>query len=514
MISLLSCALLSLLLSCFYVVYLAITRLYLSPVASIPGPRLAVLTFWYEFYYDVVLGGQYTWKIADLHEQYGPIIRINPFEVHINDPDFYDEVYVAGGKRKTDLWSWTVPMFGTPNSIIGTVEHDVHRRRRNAYANYFSKQSIYRYSNVIQAAVDKLCDKFSECQESQSKINLMHAYSAMTGDVVTEYCFPESYGLLDQPDFAPEYHDLWVSIAGNSHVLKQFPWLFPLMLSFPEWFVERYLPDLAVTYKWRRQWHKQIQTTKAGSYANDAAGREKRGGRPSIFETLLNSDLPPFDKSVSRLVEDAQILVGAGSITTTFALTLGTYYIASDARILSKLMTELETAMPSASAKPLPLSDLEKLPYLTAIQLEILRLSYGISHRLQRVCPDRAIHYQERVLPPGTPISMSSVHIHDNAAIFPNPRTFTPERWLPLESEGQRLQKYLVAFSRGSRQCLGMHLGSAEIVMGIAGVFRRWGRQIQIVDTQWERDVRIQRDLFVPMTGSGSKGIFVQVNEK
>ena len=86
----------------------AFYRLYLSPVASIPGPILAALTFWYEFYYDVVLHGRYGWKIAELHEQYGPIIRINPFEVHINDPEFYDEVYVGASKRKTEQWSWTV----------------------------------------------------------------------------------------------------------------------------------------------------------------------------------------------------------------------------------------------------------------------------------------------------------------------------------------------------------------------------------------------------------------------
>ncbi|KAI4284771.1 MAG: hypothetical protein L6R38_001171 [Xanthoria sp. 2 TBL-2021] len=89
----------------------------------------------------------------------GPIVRINPFEVHINDPDFYDEVYVGASKLKTEQWSWTVPMFGTPDSILATVDHDIHRRRRNAYANYFSKQSIQKYSNVIQAAVDKLCNK-------------------------------------------------------------------------------------------------------------------------------------------------------------------------------------------------------------------------------------------------------------------------------------------------------------------------------------------------------------------
>lgn len=55
----------------FYTVYGAVYRLYLSPVSKFPGPRLAALTFWYEFYYDVVKRGQYTWKIRDLHRQYG-----------------------------------------------------------------------------------------------------------------------------------------------------------------------------------------------------------------------------------------------------------------------------------------------------------------------------------------------------------------------------------------------------------------------------------------------------------
>ena len=91
-----------------YTLWGAIYRLYLSPLAGIPGPKLAILSFWYEFYYDIVLKGRYQWKLVELHEEYGPIIRINPLEVHINDPDFYDELYVHGGKRKTELWSWTV----------------------------------------------------------------------------------------------------------------------------------------------------------------------------------------------------------------------------------------------------------------------------------------------------------------------------------------------------------------------------------------------------------------------
>lgn len=54
-----------------YTLYGGIWRLYLSPVAHIPGPRFAVLTFWNEFYYDVFLGGKYTWKLLDYHKKYG-----------------------------------------------------------------------------------------------------------------------------------------------------------------------------------------------------------------------------------------------------------------------------------------------------------------------------------------------------------------------------------------------------------------------------------------------------------
>ena len=54
-----------------YLGFLAIYRLYLSPIARFPGPRLAALSLWYEFYHDVVRGGQYCFKINELHDQYG-----------------------------------------------------------------------------------------------------------------------------------------------------------------------------------------------------------------------------------------------------------------------------------------------------------------------------------------------------------------------------------------------------------------------------------------------------------
>lgn len=51
----------------------ATRRLYFHSLAHIPGPKLAALTWWYEFYFDVIQPGQYVFKIQELHKQYGKI---------------------------------------------------------------------------------------------------------------------------------------------------------------------------------------------------------------------------------------------------------------------------------------------------------------------------------------------------------------------------------------------------------------------------------------------------------
>jgi hypothetical protein len=67
-----------------YFVGLAVYRLWLSPIAAFPGPKLAALTKWYEFYYDVVLRGKYSDHITELHKIYGAFTCYNPFLVLIS----------------------------------------------------------------------------------------------------------------------------------------------------------------------------------------------------------------------------------------------------------------------------------------------------------------------------------------------------------------------------------------------------------------------------------------------
>lgn len=46
-------------------------NLFLHPLRSIPGPRLAAATYLPEFYHDVVRVGRYTAEICKMHDIYG-----------------------------------------------------------------------------------------------------------------------------------------------------------------------------------------------------------------------------------------------------------------------------------------------------------------------------------------------------------------------------------------------------------------------------------------------------------
>lgn len=55
---------------------LIVYRLYLHPLAKVPGPWLAAVTSLHEFYYDCLKGpgGQHAFKIRAMHDQYGEFI--------------------------------------------------------------------------------------------------------------------------------------------------------------------------------------------------------------------------------------------------------------------------------------------------------------------------------------------------------------------------------------------------------------------------------------------------------
>jgi cytochrome P450 len=179
---LLSLSLLAISIIIIYAIALVIHRLYLSPIAHFPGPKLAAATWSYQFYYDVVLQGKYMFKIKQLHDKYGPVIRINPYELHVIDPDFLDVLY-TGHSHKRNKWTYYTGVLGTPGASMNTNSHDLHRIRRSALNPFFSKASIRKLQPLVDAKVDQLLERFADLQKSEDILIVNHASSAFTNGV-------------------------------------------------------------------------------------------------------------------------------------------------------------------------------------------------------------------------------------------------------------------------------------------------------------------------------------------
>ena len=442
----------------------------------------------------------------------GPIVRISPHEIHINDYSFYDEIYIPSSKGRVNKYAWSVRSWGmNETSLFDAVDHDQHQYRRAAWNPYFSKQSIYKLQHFIQSTIDKLCQRFSEHAADGRPAKLIYAYSNVTADIISEVCFPESYHTLDSSskEFQPDQHACWRTSSEMQHIFKQFPWLIAFFNSFPLWLTRLTAPDVYTIIQMNMQLYQQAEDIVARRDHLDVKGSLEK---TSMMHHFIRDDtaLPEEEKTAFYLSMNSMNAIAAGTMTTAHALKWATYHIFASFTILKKLRSELEAAIPDPNHIP-PLQVLETLPYLRAVMWESIRLSYGASHRLQRVFPDRTLNYNGFTIPPNTPVGMTSVLLHKDASVWDDPDKFNPERWLPFETEGMRLMKYMTSFSKGSRQCVGMELGKAEFVMTIASVIRKFGGSMRLDEgTSFERDVQVYHDCFNPMPRKESTGVIVR----
>ena len=116
--------------------------------------------------------------------------------------------------------------------------------------------------------------------------------------------------------------------------------------------------------------------------------------RPTIFHTIIS---PPPDADtdpdynpppISQIVDEAYGLTGAASDTTGNVMCMAAFHVLQDENrdIRRELQAELAEAFPhDMKDSGLPYQKLEKLPYLTAVIKEGLRLSYGVIHPIPRV---------------------------------------------------------------------------------------------------------------------------------
>ena len=109
----------------------------------------------------------------------------------------------------------------------------LHRMRRMHLSSYFSKASVRRLEPVIRDTVDKLTDALQTHKNSGEPVLVSSAYSGFAIDVITDYCFANSYNLLDDQTFHKSMHHAFSKARSGMHWIRHFPWLFEVMKLMP-----------------------------------------------------------------------------------------------------------------------------------------------------------------------------------------------------------------------------------------------------------------------------------------
>ncbi|KAF5554664.1 trichodiene oxygenase [Fusarium mexicanum] len=475
----------------------------LHPLHRFPGPKIAAASYLYEAYYDWWRVGRYGHEIRRMHERYGPIVRINPDELHCSDPYFTDEIY-AGPGRIRDKWQHQLNTGGAgPVSVTGfsTVNHEIHRMRKGALSKYFSRQQMIKLEGEVKEFAQMTVDKMLRYAGGEP-FDVKGAFNCFTADIMSQYAFGESMGFIAQDGWEPNLATWVKSFFQSAYMMRHNVFARKMAQLLP--FLSDYLgEDIKAVMR-------QMNVVIPGYIA--AALKNPEGGR--VFADVMESkSLPESEKSMYRLSGEGFNFLLAGTETTAAILTVITYYLLAQPLTYRRLMADLEGIDPQT----LKWTELEQRPYLWAVIHEALRVMPGVSHRSARIAREEDLLYKSKdgnvewVIPRGTPIGMTSMINHWDKEIFPNPDEFTPERWLEGGKPNFKLQKLLIAFGKGSRACIGENLAYCEVYIMAALLALRVIPRARLYETIID-DITYDHDLIVVQTKKGSISVRIAIS--
>ncbi|KFZ23365.1 hypothetical protein V502_02159 [Pseudogymnoascus sp. VKM F-4520 (FW-2644)] len=325
-------------------------QLWSSPLAKFPGPKLAAVSRYYELYYDGFKTHGYARKIRVLHKLYGPIVRISPYEIHINDPNFYVEL---GLKPKLDKYDW---YYNVGDALVTTSDYKEHRQQRAVLSHFFQPLSIDNREVPIFDTVEKLCLNFQT--RLGSTINLSNAYRSLSNDIITNFYFSSSNNLIDETDFASEFHRSCGGFLRLLAFIRQFPFTGKVLTSLSRWCGILLKPSQRL----KSMLHYQQNI---GLRVNKAIASQKEGNNTSVeglLRGILNSSLGEDKKSPQRLHTEVLGAIIAGTEGTANVLITATFYLLSNPECCRRLQAELRDGWPR-SGQP-SLKQLLEFPYL------------------------------------------------------------------------------------------------------------------------------------------------------
>lgn len=449
-----------------------------SSLRSIPGPLLARLSDLWLF--STARRGKRFQLVHEAHKKYGPVMRIAPNHVSINDDEAIQAIYGHGnGFLKADFYDAFVSI---RRGLFNTRSRAEHSRKRKIVSNTFSAKSIGQFEPYIHHNLELFVKQWDDMAKNKASpedgtvhVDCLNWFNFIAFDVIGDLAFGAPFGMLttgadmaevrSSPDSPPIYASA-VQILNRrgevSGTLGCMPSLIPIAKYLPDPFFSQGLAavkDLAgiAIAQVRRRLDNPPPADRKDLLARLIEGRDEKG------EPLGREELTA--EALTQLI--------AGSDTTSNTSCALLYHAVRTPGVVDKLRAELDSAIPRDVTVP-TFDQVKDLPYLQNVINETMRYHSTSGIGLPRQIPPTSpgVEILGHFYPSGTVLSVPTYSIHHSISIWgPDADDFRPERW---DDATDRQKNAFIPFSYGPRACIGRNIAEMELKLIVAAWVRRY----------------------------------------
>jgi len=406
-----------------------IYRFYVDPLRHIPGPTAARFTeLWRTRRYAL---GRWHQDILDLHDKYGPVVRIAPKEISFVDKDALVQVYGHSTGTKKTAWyhTWRVP--GLPDSFFNDVNPKMHSFKRKRVTAAYSMSTICSLEPQINHITQKVWSKFRNIADTSRTIDLQEWTMYYASDIVCQLGLGAPLGFVekggDVNGVLSSIHAYFYAAANLGNLPGRTMWI--------NNFVMRGLFHLFSSKdgsggQGLNNWITSQITQRLASDPDEK--------RPSDMLDHFLSMKDPEGKTAGLpdVAVEAGNLLGAGGDTTAAGIAVVLKYLLGHPEDYRRLQEEVDKAynqhhVATGSDEHLSYDTTSRLPFLSACIKEGTRLVPSILWQLPRECPKEGITIAGHFIPPKATLSMSPIAQNRCKEIFgEDANEWRPQRFI------------------------------------------------------------------------------------
>ncbi|KAH7322391.1 cytochrome P450 monooxygenase-like protein [Stachybotrys elegans] len=423
----------------------------LHPLRNIPGPRFsAASSLWIRWQR---WQGRLSFQADDLLTKYGPIVRISPNMVLVNDYEAVERTFV---RKDLDTAPKSIRALrvGGHDWTVTYPQHPIARLRRHPVMIATTTKCMKFWHNTFVTNIQDMVQNMAKSGGARSEDIVYHL----------RICTLKNSQVImggSGTDIEP----------GNfPHVVGEYNFLVVWRLCLPAWVFEwlQYSPFSHARF--RVQSSDKLYDLGA-ELCRQAEAHSKSGTEddvPNVFQLFTDEDAkyPTQTWTHSELSAEMAGQVLAATETTSSALAFIFYELSKNQTLIDELYEELKEVDLDG--------ELDSLKLLDACIKEGLRFRPPVALTGSRLVPAGGIDLLGHHLPAGTVITTQSLSMsRQRPDLFPDFNAYNPKRWLD-EEKGPERRRLLVPFGLGARRCPGGNMALYQMRVILAAVIRKF----------------------------------------